>query len=475
MNENYKNLNPTILVIFGITGDLSRQKLIPALFHLHRKGMLPKLFQIIGFSRQELTDADLRVRVKEIVGALSKDDVAMLESFLQLFTYRQGFFNRKQGYAKLAEYLGRTDDAWKICSNKLFYLAVPPQYYPKIFTNLASTGLTEPCSPEEGWTRVIVEKPFGKNLRTAQGIDERLGKLFNEEQIYRIDHYLGKETVQNILAFRFSNSFLEPAWDRNSIESIHVRLWEEIGVDRRGEFYDGVGALRDVGQNHLLQMLALFTMERPKNFSAEEVRRGRYEALRALKIIPLKEIPLQTVRAQYEAYETTKGVKSNSKTETYFKITASLQSPRFKGVPIYLEAGKKMPEAKAEIVVVFKPRSPYLCNTLDGSRCANVLRYKIQPDEGVSLSFWVKRPGSDMAVEEKDFSFNYRASYDKHLFIEPYEKLILDTIQGNQTLFVSTDEIKASWRFIDPIVRAWKKNLAPLSIYAPGTVPENTV
>lgn len=470
---DFKSKNPTILVIFGATGDLMSRKLVPALFHLHRKKLLPPLFQIVGFSRQDISDEEFQSRVKKAVGRSRKKTSVSpepIESFSKLFIYSKGFFEKKSGYKDLAEVLGYRDNEWRTCANKLFYLAVPPQYYKVILKNLTYSGLTEPCSPEEGWTRVIVEKPFGRNLKTAEELDALLGKLFKEEQIYRIDHYLGKETVQNILAFRFSNYFLEPAWDKHSIEDIRIRLLEAGGIEGRGGFYDTAGALRDVGQNHLLQLLALFTMENPLRFDAESIRRKRAETLNSLKIFSKKDVERFTVRAQYEGYRNEKNVKSNSSTETYFRITAFLDTPRFEGVPLYLESGKMMPESKAEVIVTFKHPSPCLC-PINRQHYKNVLRYQIQPKEAITTSFWVKRPGAEMVMEEKDFSFDYKSAFSKELFIDAYERLLLDAIAGNQTLFVSTDEIAASWKFIDPISNAWRKNSAPLLFYAKKSHP----
>ncbi len=476
---DFKSKNPTILVIFGATGDLTNRKLVPELFHLYRKKLLPPLFQVVGFSRQEISDVEFQSRIKKTIGISKKNGVTveLVESFSKLFIYSSGFFEKKSGYKNLAELLGYRDNEWRTCANKLFYLAVPPQYYKGIFRNLADSGLTEPCSPEEGWTRVIVEKPFGKDLKTAEELDALLGKLFKEEQIYRIDHYLGKETVQNILAFRFSNYFLEPAWDKHSIEDIRIRLWETRGVESRGGFYDTAGALRDVGQNHLLQLLALFTMENPGSFEADSIRKKRAETLNGLKIFTKKDAERFAVRAQYEGYRDEKNVKANSDTETYFHITAFLDTPRFEGVPLYLESGKMMPESKAEVIVTFKHPSPCFCPPGSGSGGAvkhykNILRYQIQPKEAITTSFWVKRPGAEMLMEEKDFSFDYKNAFSKELFVDAYERLLLDAISGNQTLFVSTDEIAASWKFIDPISKAWKKNSSPLLVYKSHSLPK---
>ncbi|MDP3784538.1 MAG: hypothetical protein Q8R12_00445, partial [bacterium] len=349
------------------------------------------------------------------------------KKFSSLFRYQQGFFDASEGYKNLKNVLEMHDRKWNTCANKLFYLAVPPEYYKQIFKNLASSHLTDPCSPKAGlvpleinhvpvdrakygeternsshanhsrksltgWNRIIVEKPFGKNLKTAEELDKMLGRLFKEEQVYRIDHYLGKETVQNILAFRFSNSFLDPAWNKEYIEEISIRLLESGGVEDRGDFYDGLGALRDVGQNHLLQLLALFTMENPGTFEGNSIRQKRGELLKSLRIPESREIFSDARRGQYEGYRSLEGVSSRSLTETYFWIKAFLDTPRWRGVPIILESGKGLPESKAEVRVTFRHHTPCLCP--ESRHVQNVLRYHIQPKEGVSTSFWVKRPGT---------------------------------------------------------------------------------
>lgn len=469
MADKNSNLLPTIFVIFGATGDLMRRKLAPGLFHLYQKGHLPKLFQVVGFAKDELSSEQFRAQVGEIVKAKAPGAAAEeIEKFARFFVYQQGLFEEKQGYQRLAEFLGRKDGEWRVCANKLFYIAASPQFYEMLFRQLADSGLTEPCSPEEGWTRVIVEKPFGKDLQTAQKLDQLLGKLFREEQIYRIDHYLGKETVQNILAFRFSNSFLEPAWDSRAIERIHIALLETEGIEERGGFYDGIGALRDVGQNHILQLLALFCMENPGTFGADEVRKKRSEILRSLNIWKRGDVEKMTVRGQYEGYRREKGVEANSQTETYFRIETYLENRRWKGVPITLESGKGMDENRVEVAVTFRHPSPCLCP--EGKHYQNVLRYRIQPREGIRISFLVKRPGAEMILEEKDFLFDYKAAFGVEEVADAYERLLLSVIRGDQTLFVSTEEITAEWEFVDPILQAWQENKVPLQVYQKNTV-----
>ena len=463
MDESF----PTILVMLGATGDLARRKLIPALWDLYKDNHLSPLFQVVGVSRDELTSEEWRAMVKELV-AEKADDEDDIDGFCKMFSYQTGLFEDKEVYVALAEGLGRKDNEWKTCANKLFYLAVPPPFYENIFQQLSDSGLTEPCSEEEGWTRVVVEKPFGKDLETAQKLDAMLGDLFQEEQIYRIDHYLGKDTVRNVLAFRFSNTFLQPAWDSRSIGEIRVRISESLTVGERGSFYDGVGALRDVGQNHLLQLLALFTMEKPERFEAEDIRKEREKILEALEIMDEQDIARRTVRGQYDGYKEEEGVAGDSETETYFRLETEINSTRWRGVRIVLESGKALDDRVADVKVTFRHQTPCLCPPEEGKHYTNVLTYRIQPHEGVSTSFWVKRPGTGMVIEEKEFSFDYEHEYGGEAFMEAYSKLLLDVIKGDQTLFVSTPEITQSWRFVDQIERAWQKDVSPLVSYAIG-------
>ncbi len=461
---------PTILTIFGATGDLTKRKLIPALFRLYSDGALPEMMHIVGFARRPLSDEEFRVYVKEVI---SSSDPEKVEEFSRMFSYRAGDFTDPAAYENLAQLLGKQDDEWRTCANKLFHLAVPPEHYEGILNNLSGSGLTVPCSPEEGWTRVIVEKPFGKDLATAEALDALLGKLFREEQIYRIDHYLGKDTVQNILAFRFSNVFLEPAWDARSISNIRVRLHESIGVEGRGGFYDGVGALRDVGQNHMLQLLSLFTMENPGAFDADSIRASRARVLDSLETMDVQDIARSTMRGQYEGYIKEDKVASESQTETFFRIESRLNLPEWRGVPIILESGKALHGSLVEVVVEFRHHTPCLCPK--GQHFTNVLRYEVQPHEGITMSFWAKKPGSDMVIEEKAFSFDYGKAFGGGEFLDAYAKLLLDAIEGNQTSFVSTEEITASWKFIDPIIRAWEENAVPLVSYKKGINPDEII
>ena len=467
-SDKPKNI-PTIFIVFGATGDLMGKKIVPALFHLYKKGKFPKLFKIIGFSRRKLTQEHFVEFVRDLLvnhseGSIVKDE---MEQFLSYFLFQEGNFDEISYYKTLASRLGIVDSEWRVCSNKLFYLAVPPQYYKGIFERLHDSGLTIPCGPDEGWTRVIVEKPFGHDLKTAENLAVLLVKLFKEEQIYRIDHYLAKEMLQNILTFRFANNLFEEEWGNKLIERINIRTWESIGVEGRGQFYDGIGALRDVGQNHLLQMLALVTMEKPDSYDADNVRQKRAEILSTLNVLTSEEIKTKTFRGQYRGYRKVASVAQNSRTETYFRTYARLSHPRWRGVEIMLEAGKKLP-LKKEIELILKHPTPCLCPP-SKPHFRNRILITIEPKEGIVIEFWSKKPGLEHTFEKRKFNFLLRRVSERVQYVEEYEKLLLDCISGNQILFLSTPEIIASWRYIDPIIESWNKSLVPLMTYKPDS------
>jgi len=453
---------PTTFVIFGATGDLSLRKLFPALFELFRKDKLPQKLSIVGMARRPFTDEAFRKLIRDSVGA-DKRISSDFEAFLALVSYVQGYFDDTSSYTNLASYLEKKDASLGGCTNKLFHLAVHPEFYQTILKNLSSSGLTIPCGGEKGWTRVLVEKPFGRDLETAQGLDLLLGKLFKEEQIFRIDHYLAKEALQNILAFRFSNSMFEPLWNSRYIESIRISLFETNLVESRGDFYDTVGALRDVGQNHVLQMLALMTMDEPKELVSDDIRAARAKALKLLQPISASALPNRVVRAQYQGFREESGVLKDSNTETYFFAEARLGGPRWKGVPIYIESGKAMNDSRASISVRFKKGK-----ILHEHDEANVLTFLIQPKEAIEIKFFAKRPGFGMQVEPKVLSFSYEASSADEI-PDAYQRVLFDAIRGDQMLFASTDEIKNSWNFITPILKRWNK--LPLLMYEKGADP----
>lgn len=474
---------PTIFVILGATGDLMAKKIVPALFSLYEKGNLPSDFRLLGVSRRDWNDADLRHHVETILNVkVPNASPASVASFLKLAIYKKLEFHSSDDYVGLKNSLRAIDNERGMCSNKLFYLSVPPEFYGNILDNLRSAGLAEECALNEGWTRVVVEKPFGNNEKSAKALDAKLAKIFKEDQIYRIDHYLAKETFQNVLAFRFYNNLFENGWGKGLIEKIYVRELENIGVEDRGPFYDPLGALRDVGQNHLLQMIALATMDQPRDLSATEIRKSRAAILKKLVPLSPSKVKAQTFRAQYEGYRSIKGVASDSETETYFRARFSIAHPRWKGVTFVMEAGKRLidPREKKEITeieVVFRHPDPCLCSSsFSGSgkhnfpgHYKNSIVFRQDPTEGITIHFWSKKPGFAMEVEERTFEFDLRKTERKGQYTEEYEKLLLDCIGGDQTLFVSSREIAAMWRFIDPIVTGWKKGAVPLRRYVPDS------
>lgn len=462
---------PTILVIYGATGDLVAKKIVPALFHLHEKGRLPTVFRVIGFARRDIPQDVFRAQMADIVRAHTGNEVDedVLDTFLDFFSYHRGNFQEADAYRELAKTLGQIDGEWKTCANKLFYLAVPPESYQTIFERLASSGLTVPCGEDGGWTRVIVEKPIGRDAHTAEELDELMGRYFKEEQIYRIDHYLAKEMVQNLLTFRFTNGLFEQTWNNTFIERIHIRLLEKIGVEKRGAFYDSLGAFRDVGQNHLLQMLAFATMDAPHRFEAHAIREKRSEILRKLQPMGSADLRRWTYRAQYDGYRSIAGVNPDSDVETYFRVRAYLDSPRWRGVPITMESGKRMGEQRKEIVIHFRHPTPCLCPPGTVEHLKNGMTFSLEPEEKISIKFWAKKPGLTFDVEERSLDLLLREKSKRTQYVEEYEKLLLDCIVGDQTLFISTDEVKAMWAFTDPIVHAWADGAVPLGSYRPDT------
>jgi len=443
------------IIIFGGTGDLAGRKLIPALFDLYTNKLLPNNLRIVGFGRKDLSNKVYREFVKQ---SLSKKRDAGKNKFINNFSYHRGDLTNEQDYRHLAEYLGTMDFRSGVCSNKLFHLAVPPELYEPVFKNLSKSGMTLPCiSSEENkkyWTRVLVEKPFGKDLKQAIALDKLLGKSFMENQIFRIDHYLAKETVQNILTFRFANTIFEPVWTSKHIKSVNIRLYENIDINKRGASYDPVGELRDMGQSHILQLLALVAMEDPGEFNADKIQSSRALVLSQTK--PNFQEPI--IRGQYIGYKKELNVKHNSDTETYFKLALNVNNKRFKDVPFYIESGKALDEKKTEIEIVFD----------NDKNQTNKIIFSIQPDEKITIQFWVKKTGFNYKLNEKNLTFHYNEE-DAYLH-DAYEKVLYDCVRGDQTLFPSTAEVLAQWRIITPILEYWKS--VPLKKYKKGIKSE---
>ncbi len=467
-------LHPTIFIIFGITGDLASRKLIPALLSLYTKKLLPPRFAIVGFSRRMFSREEfrefIRNRMNVRLGQYKEEDI---KHFLDHMSYEQGMFDDASAYTRLALKLKNIDDRWGQCSNKLFHLSVPPTLYEKILINVSHSGLSEACDDGMGWTRILIEKPFGSDARTALDLDKLLGTLFKEEQIFRIDHYLAKEVLQNIVAFRFSNSMFEPLWNNKFIDKVHIKLFEKATMEGRGAFYDPIGALKDVGQNHMLMMLAIIAMEAPKSLTAGDIRSERAKVLSKLTQFNAKSVAKQIVRGQYMGYMQEQGIAPQSQTETYFRIKSFVNSSRWKGVPFYLESGKGLAESKAEIDVYFKEAKKN-GKRKDGKEkgaegvenTQNILTFRIQPDEGIRVRFFVKVPGYQYKTESKTLKFKYADVASFNMIPNDYERLIHDAFVGDQTLFASTDEIMASWKYMTSILN--NLNHVPLTLYEKG-------
>lgn len=472
---------PLTIVIFGATGDLFQRKLAGALFDLYQKKLLPGETEIVGFSRKPFSHDQFRAFIQNALArvSLARQDVngraAMEggkiiepEEFVAKALYHQGDLYSAESFASLGKFLEERDRKTGVCSDKLFYLAVPPNLYETVFTRLSKSGLAIPCAPglpdeKQAWTRVLVEKPFGNNEKEAARLDRLLGKLFEEDQIFRIDHYLAKEAVQNIISFRFSNGLFEPLWSRKHVERVEIQFLEESTVGGRGSFYDPVGQLRDVGQNHILQMLALVAMENPKRLESSAIRGARQKVLE--KISGAGSLEKWIVKGQYEGYRKENGVKTDSTTETYFKINATVSNNRWKGVPFILESGKALDRSLVRIKIFFKP-APCLCPKEHELLHQNVLTFNIS-EESISICFWAKKPGFGFELEPKELSFSFSKGALERQIPNAYERVLIDAIRGDQTLFTSTAEVKAEWRFITPILEKWAT--LPLHSYAKGS------
>ena len=471
-SKNKSSESPTILVIFGVTGDLAAKKIIPSLWHLFEQDQLPNKVSIIGFSRRDFSAQEFKDYIFESLKKRVGESITS-EKFLQffeVFIYQNGTFEDEKAYQALASKISETENTWGVCANKLFHLAVPPLNYDLILKNLALVKLNLPCGGELGWSRILIEKPFGANLSTARRLQSLLSSYFKEEQIYRIDHYLFKEIVQGIENFRFSNNLFENIWDNSTIDSIDLRLHEKIGVEDRGNFYDQVGALRDVGQNHLLSMLAALTMEYPSSIGEMDVRNSRAQILETLLPWRQETLMKNTFRAQYSGYKAIQGIGSDSNTETYFALKTELLTPKWKGVSITLSAGKRMSEVRKEIVLTLKhPKVCHLCEV--GKHTPNRIVFRLEPRDEIVIHFWTKKPGFERTLEERIFSFFLYEKQTKVQYVEEYAKVLYHAINGNQSLFISQNEVEAQWKFADPVVKSWGKNLVPLLEYRADITP----
>jgi glucose-6-phosphate 1-dehydrogenase len=464
-----RELEPCSIVIFGASGDLSRRMLLPALYNLALDRHLPPRFTVTGFARTEWTDEEFRAEARKSVVDHSRRplDPAVWESFASNLHYIAGDYADVGAYSRLNDRLAAAQVGHGTGPNCLFYLALPPTAFDDVITGVALGPYGRSQNEGGGWSRVIVEKPFGTDLDSAEELNSLVHKAFRESDVYRIDHYLGKETVQNILVFRFANSLLEPVWNRRYIDHVQITVAESLGVETRGGYYDGSGALRDMVQNHMLQLLALVTMEPPIAYNGRSVRDEKVKVLQAVRPISPRDVRTATVRGQYSSgwvaaeevpsYRDEADVPDRSSTETFVALKLLVDSWRWAEVPFYLRTGKRLPKRATEIAITFK-RMPHLlfAEAIDVPYLEpNVLSIRIQPNEGMNLKFLTKAPGSPLRIRPANMDFLYGASF---LAQAPsaYETLLLDAFRGDTTLFTRADEVAAAWSIVDPIMRGWE-------------------
>jgi glucose-6-phosphate 1-dehydrogenase len=471
-------VHPTTLVIFGATGDLARRKLLPALYNLAHEGALPERFHLVGVSRSDMPHGDYREMAIDAVRRFSRrePDEKVLQELLDEIRYIPGSFDDEDVYSKLSDTLDEFDKKTGQALNRAFYLSTAPAFFPVIVKALGDHGLQRHGDSD---VRVVIEKPFGTHLDEARALNQEVLSVFDESQVFRIDHYLGKETVQNVLAFRFANGMFEPLWNRNYIDHVQITAAEDIGIGSRAGYYDSAGALRDLVQNHMLQLLCLLAMEPPVDFSADPVRDEKVKVLRAIDAPTPETVSQMAVRAQYgpgvsggdpvPGYVQEEGVPEDSNTETFAALRLAIDNWRWAGVPFYLRTGKRLARKTTEIAVTLRP-VPHLAFQQEGSLGVrpNTLVLMIQPNEGVSLSLGAKIPGTRMRIRPVQMEFLYGTSFLSQS-PEAYERLIMDAMRGDATLFTRNDEVEAQWRVCDPIVRTWEQAPGPLPQYPAGS------
>jgi glucose-6-phosphate 1-dehydrogenase len=474
--------DPCIVVIFGASGDLTKRKLLPALYHLEQSGLLPKDFAVVGVARRPLEQSfapDMKEGIVSGGGVDTSDP--KLDPFVERIQYHAMNFDDASGYDGLKQLLADLDKKFDTKGNRLFYLATAPEYFSDIIKYLGDHCMAKPrdCGDGKNWIRVIIEKPFGHDLESAKALNDEVNKVFDEDQIFRIDHYLGKETVQNILVFRFANGIFENVWNRNYIDHVEITAAESIGIEGRGPFYETAGALRDVVQNHVMELLSFVAMEPPVSFMSSAVRA---EKVKVWKAIP-KIHPADTVRGQYgpgvvdgkpvPGYRQEDRVHPRSQTETYAALRLEIENWRWAGVPFYIRAGKRLAKRVTEITIQFKQPPLLLFKDAEGKGGEgikpNVLSMRIQPDEGITLRFGAKIPGPSMTIGTVNMDFNYAESFGKSS-ANGYERLLLDAMFGDATLFAHRDGVEATWALMTPILEAWAKEpIRDLPNYAAGT------
>jgi glucose-6-phosphate 1-dehydrogenase len=461
--------DPCAIVMFGASGDLAKRKLLPALYDLAVHSCLAPRFRLLGFARTSMSDESFQQQVTKFLPDKAPAGKADSErtDFLQHLHYFSGNYDDPEAYRRLVNRLAELDREADLGGNRLFYLATPPAVYPRIVEQLGRAGLAKPRN-QKSWVRIIVEKPFGHNRASARALNRQLLDVFDESQVFRIDHYLGKETVQNLLVFRFGNGIFEPLWNRNYVDSVQITAAESVGVERRAAFYESTGALRDMVQSHVLQLTSLVAMETPANFDATAVRNEKIKVLESIRPLDDDSVRKQVVRGQYgpgcvkgqavPGYREEPGVNPNSTTETFVALKLMIDNWRWSGVPFYLRTGKRLAKSAAEIAITFR-RAPHM--VFQGEDVEpNSLVLNIQPEEGISLSFGAKSPGTKLRITPVTMDFHYRRAFGAGSR-EAYATLINDCIRGDATLFDRADSVEAAWALVDPIVDAWKNSPPP--------------
>ncbi len=460
------NLEPAIIVIFGITGDLSQRYLLPALYHLIKDDLLNEKTEIIGISRRAFTTDELFEKVELCVNEVDKVcDPEVIKAMRGRTSMHQMDLDKPEDYKALYEKLNSIEAGKGVCMNRLYYLSIPPKAYQPVIRLLGEQGLNGSCQHGNAVSRLLVEKPFGYDLASAQNLIDEIAQHFQEEQIFRIDHYMAKETVQNILTFRFQNPIFEALWDRQHIAAIEITAREKIGILGRTTFYEPLGALRDFIQSHLLQILGIVTMDRPEALDSEHIHASKQAALEQVEPVPADKIAERAVRGQYEGYRDE--VKNpESTTETFAAIKVYINSDRWQRVPVTLLTGKSLDERRTEICVTFFDEQ---------NQENNRLRFRIQPNEGIELELLTKKPGFGQEVHETVMDFSYAEGFENHEHPNAYERVLVDAVRGDHTLFATSQEVLASWRVVQPVLEAWQRSADDLQIYKPGSTGPNLI
>ncbi len=478
-----KVAEPCIMVIFGATGDLTARKLLPALYNLNKEGLLPSRFACVGFARREKTNEEFRQEMEKGVQEFSRTkpvDKEVWNAFSDKLYYHQSEFDHDEGYEQLAELLKNLDSKHGTKGNRVFYLSTQPSFFPTIVEKLSQHHLIyKENEGHDKWSRVIIEKPFGQDLDSAVALQKEISQYLDESQIYRIDHYLGKETVQNLLVFRFSNPLFEAIWNNRHVDNVQITVSEEIGIGSRGRFFEEAGMLRDIVQNHMMQLLSLVCMEPPNSSKADAIHNEKVKVMEAIRPFPKDKIDEFAIRGQYGpgyingksvvGYRQEENVSPNSAVETFAAMELFIDTWRWSGVPFYLRAGKRLPKRATEIAIVFKPVPVFLYQETGKTIEQNVLAIRIQPDEGISLKINCKVPGINGPIQPVKMDFQY-GSYFGSAPPEAYERLILDCMAGDNTLFARVDEVLASWKLLTPLLKHWQENKpSGFPNYAAGT------